>query len=128
MEEVRSIIDRRGQWPLLTSVYRRYTEVMADDIRESVMESGRKEWSGWEGEGPHHPPFTHYVDRYQGTLDHIFVVEGGEEREEEGESRLEVVAVLEIPTEEVVTRQTALPNEVFGSDHLAIGMKCRLHC
>lgn len=87
---------------------------------ESVMESGKKEWSGWTGE----PPFTHFVDRYRGTLDYIMVTDEGEK---EGASRLGAVSLLEIPTEEEVSKQTALPNDMFSSDHLCIGCKFLLH-
>ena len=126
MDEVRRVLEKRAEWPLLQSAYASYTDIVPDDIRPSVLASGAQEWSGWTGE----PPFTHFVDRYRGTLDYIFTaVESGEEGKE-GEqggvsgSELRVVSVMELPTEEAVSVQTALPNDVLGSDHVCIG--CQL--
>ena len=130
MEEVRKSVLRRAEWPRLHSVYSTYSHIVPEDIRASVLASGAREWSGWTGE----PPFTHWVDRYNGTLDYIFTVNENEEDSqasgEEGQgslhSTLEAVRVLELPTEEMASVQTALPNDVLGSDHVCIGAEFTL--
>ena len=56
-----------------------------------------------------HPVWTHYVDKFQGTLDYIFY-----------SPTLQVKNLLPLPSLEEVTAETALPNSVFPSDHLPI--------
>ena len=124
MEQVRLVLARRFDWPLLCSAYSSYRDIVPHDIRQSVLDSAAKEWCGWT-EGP---PFTHYLDRYKGCLDYIFTVKGdddggGAENGEGGwKSTLEVVSVLELLTEERIAH-AALPNDELGSDHLCIGAR-----
>jgi mRNA deadenylase 3'-5' endonuclease subunit Ccr4 len=129
----------RAQYARLGSVYSAYTRIVPDDIAESVAASARQPYCDWTG----YPPFTHYVQRWQGTVDHILMQKQREEADGAGSaaaehndsewtdrqqwSTLEAVSVLELPTEEVVTAHTALPNETLASDHLAIGCQFRLH-
>ena len=126
IEQVRRVLARRAEWPLLRSSYASYTDLVPDDIRQSVLDSGVRDWCGWTGEAP----FTHYVDRFKGTLDYILTVKeededgdgsAGQGERVQGGSTLEVAAVLELLTEEQVSQRTALPNEQVSSDHLSIG-------
>ena len=120
LEEVKRILERRAEWPQLRSVYARYTDIVPDDIRPSVLDSATREWSGWTGE----PPFTHYVQRWKGTLDYILIAredDAGDVKDPTGtHSTLEPISILEIPTEEEVSRAVALPNDYMGSDHVSI--------
>ena len=55
------------------------------------------------------PEFTNYVDAFQGDLDWILV----------GDAALEPVAHAPFPSAEEVTRNVAMPSEVWPSDHVS---------
>lgn len=98
-EKVLKIFSRKDI-PVLHSVYSDYTSVFPS-------QSSKK----WKGE----PPFTHYVEKFQGTLDYILI---------EKNSVFTPRKLLEIPPEDSVKEQTALPSDVYSSDHLPL--KCEL--
>lgn len=58
------------------------------------------------------PPYTS-INSYVDTLDYIFT----------DFRKLEVTQLLMLPADEIVKGQTALPNEIYSSDHLALHAK-----
>lgn len=56
------------------------------------------------------PPYTS-INAYVDCLDYIFYSEG---------RGWEVEALLQLPPDEILFGQTALPNEVYSSDHVAL--------
>ena len=56
------------------------------------------------------PAYTNFVAGFQGTLDWIFA----------SSNRFGVRGVLEVPSEDAVGAETALPSSVFPSDHVAL--------
>ena len=60
-----------------------------------------------------HPKYTHYCRDFKVTLDHIMY----------NREKLEVVEFLEMPAEEMVKREGALPSTLFASDHMRIEAK-----
>jgi len=75
------------------------------DLKHSLqLESSMK--MGTEQE----PSFTCYTDEFKGTLDYIFYQP----------EKAQVASVLEIPPEDALCSEIALPNSQFPSDHLAI--------
>ena len=59
------------------------------------------------------PKFTNYSVDFKGTLDHILY----------NKQKLEVLEFLEMPPEELITKETALPSTLFPSDHMRIEAK-----
>ena len=59
------------------------------------------------------PPYTNYSVSFKGTLDHILF----------DKNRLQVLELLEMPTDEDIKCETALPSTKFPSDHLRIEAK-----
>ena len=59
------------------------------------------------------PKFTNYCPDFKGTLDHILY----------NSSALEVLELLEMPPDEAITKEVALPSTIFPSDHLRIEAK-----
>lgn len=71
------------------------------------------------------PAFTHYVQNFQETLDHVLIsVSEPDEMRTEGESgawpRLLPLRSAAMPTEEEVTRDVAMPSARFPSDHVSL--------
>ena len=56
------------------------------------------------------PRFTHYKTNFHGTLDHLFY----------SADRLEVTQLLDIPKQELIRRDKAIPSTSFPSDHFRI--------
>ena len=56
------------------------------------------------------PPYTS-INSYVDCLDYIFYAEG---------RGWEVEALLQLPPDEILFGQTALPNQVYSSDHVAL--------
>ena len=56
------------------------------------------------------PKYTHVKTSFQGTLDHLFY----------NDDMLEVVELLDIPNEEMIRREKAIPSTMFPSDHFRI--------
>ena len=56
------------------------------------------------------PSFTHYKFSFQGTLDHLIY----------NSQAMEVTSLLEIPTQESIKRDRAIPSVLYPSDHLRI--------
>ena len=61
------------------------------------------------------PPYTS-INSYIDTLDYIFV----------DFRKLKVTELLILPADEIIKKQTALPNEIYSSDHLALMSKFNL--
>jgi len=80
--------------PLLESAYQNYTKLV--NVKPNQY---------WDGE----PPFTSY-SAWKGTLDYIFTFKG--------QTSLILKRILELPKEDEVNVQTALPNDTQPSDHL----------
>lgn len=55
------------------------------------------------------PKFTNYTDDFKGCLDYIFC-----------EKDVKVTQVLPFPSEEELSRNIAIPNQYFPSDHIAL--------
>lgn len=84
------VLEDFKKWTSLTSAYSAYRSPQDPSV---------------QGE----PPYTS-VNSYIDTLDYIFV----------DARKLEVQQLLMLPAEEIVLGQTALPNEIYSSDHLAL--------
>lgn len=110
LEEVAQFLSDAKKYPLLHSVYRNYTDLVPV-----------KPCEFWSGE----PPYTNYTT-WKGTLDYIFIFPIKKEVEEA--KSLELIGVLEIPPEELLSKQTALPSDIFPSDHISIGCLLQLNC
>lgn len=67
------------------------------------------------------PPFTHYIDCFQSTLDYLFLVQD----EFENRSCVVVEDVLAIPEPESF-HGSFLPNEEHGSDHVPVMVTVRV--
>lgn len=104
MEDVKELLRRARQLPLLESAYQYYTELVPSS---NGISQGR-----WQGE----PPFTMYGNPWNGTLDYVFFPRQNDEETR----RWRPVRILEIPSVEVVTKQVGLPNDMFGSDHVSL--------
>ena len=89
--------------PLLTSSYSNYMKVLPAPKAEETLTPDR-----WPNTGE--PPFTTYTDDWYGTLDYIMLEA----------SRVQPAAIAELPGVKVVTKETAIPNSTFPSDHLSI--------
>jgi 2',5'-phosphodiesterase len=65
------------------------------------------------------PEFTHYIERFHGTLDHILVsaISSGDGNASSGFRSVRCGAM---PSEEQVTRNVAMPSENFPSDHVCL--------
>ena len=59
------------------------------------------------------PKYTNYCPDFKGTLDHILYNKTG----------LEVVEFLEMPDDETIKSEEALPSTLFPSDHIRIEAK-----
>ena len=56
------------------------------------------------------PDYTNFVSAFHGCLDYIYI----------DSDELEVSKVIPLPDHEDILKYTALPNEAFPSDHLAL--------
>ena len=56
-----------------------------------------------------YPTYTNYVPAFSGCLDYIYI-----------DSKLKCERVIPLPSHDVVTQHTALPNRHFPSDHLPL--------
>ena len=63
------------------------------------------------------PEFTHYIERFHGTLDHILVSASSDGKSLSG---FRPVRCGGMPSEEQVTRNVAMPSENFPSDHVCL--------
>jgi 2',5'-phosphodiesterase len=63
------------------------------------------------------PEFTHYVDGFHGTLDHILVSASSDGKALSG---FHPVRCGAMPSQEQVTRNVAMPSENFPSDHVCL--------
>ena len=115
MTALSTLLNSAQSLPRLQSVYRHYTDIIPDDIRSSVESSLKQPYCAWTGE----PPFTNYTAGWKGTLDYIFTFASSDEQRIASD-RLFVSHLLELPTEDVCSEATAIPNEKLSSDHLAI--------
>jgi RNA exonuclease NGL2 len=91
----------RSKLPLLRSVYSNY-QLLAPNAYSTLPAPP------YTGE----PPFTNFTDSFKGTLDYIFV--------KEGESKIVPQKLMDFPPLVELETNTALPNDVFSSDHLSI--------
>lgn len=56
------------------------------------------------------PPFTNYTATFKGCLDYIFYED----------TKLQLLQTVPLPSEEIVSKNTALPSQCFPSDHVAL--------
>lgn len=56
------------------------------------------------------PPFTNYTDSFKDCLDYIFYQSDS----------LELVQYVPLPSEEDLSKETAIPSSYFPSDHVAL--------
>ncbi|CAB9511147.1 transcription complex subunit 6-like [Seminavis robusta] len=68
--------------------------------------------AGYETE----PEFTHYLDSFKGSLDHIFVSQPSQN----SPFGLEPFQAAPMPSVELVTEQIGMPSEKFPSDHISL--------
>jgi mRNA deadenylase 3'-5' endonuclease subunit Ccr4 len=61
--------------------------------------------------------FTHYIELFHGTLDHILISANSDGKASSG---FRPVRCGAIPSEEQVTRNVAMPSENFPSDHICL--------
>eukprot|EP01102_Stenamoeba_stenopodia_P002339 TRINITY_DN1214_c0_g1_i2.p1 TRINITY_DN1214_c0_g1~~TRINITY_DN1214_c0_g1_i2.p1 ORF type:complete len:469 (+),score=73.80 TRINITY_DN1214_c0_g1_i2:177-1583(+) len=105
LEEVKQLL---SQWyedktlPTLFSAYGNYTKLGLQ----------LKHCPYWDGE----PPYTCFGPSWTGTLDYIFTTQG----QEASTSKLVLKSIMELPTVEELTVQTALPNDFIPSDHMPL--------
>jgi len=59
------------------------------------------------------PKYTNYCRDFKGTLDHILY----------SRQTLEVLELLEMPSDAEITQEEALPSTLFPSDHMRIEAK-----
>ena len=59
------------------------------------------------------PQYTNYCIDFKGTLDHILY----------NKTHLEVLELLDMPSDELIKREVALPSTLFPSDHMRIEAK-----
>ena len=119
-EDMQRLLDRSQSLPLLASAYADYTSL--------VPPFPPQPYCDWQGE----PPFTNYTQGWKGTLDYIFTARRREEQQQQlatdadNVAQVEVDSILELPGLDLVSSETALPNEQLGSDHCAIACQFRL--
>lgn len=87
------VLDDFKKWPSLTSAYSLYQSPSDPSLRSE-------------------PPYTS-INSYVDTLDYIFT----------DFRNVGVSELLQLPVDEIVRGQTALPNEIYSSDHLALMAK-----
>ena len=87
------VLEDFKKWPTLTSAYSLYQSPTDPSVCSE-------------------PPYTS-INSYVDTLDYIFT----------DFRRLKVSELLMLPADEIVRGQTALPNEIYSSDHLALMAK-----
>ena len=87
------VLEDFKKWPPLTSAYSLYRSPADPSLRSE-------------------PPYTS-INAYVDTLDYIFT----------DFRAVEVGELLMLPADEIVRGQTALPNEIYSSDHLALMAK-----
>ena len=63
------------------------------------------------------PDYTNFTDGFKKTLDYILIENAEAKR---AFPKLLCTAILKLPSKEQLTAQTALPNDVFGSDHVCL--------
>lgn len=87
------VLEDYKHWTALTSAYSLYKYPIDPSIQQE-------------------PPYTS-INSYVDTLDYIFT----------DFERLRVAELLMLPPDEIVRGQTALPNQIYSSDHLALMAK-----
>jgi len=97
IQDAERLLEKSKLLPLWKSVYSNYTD----------LDPLAKKSPLWEGE----PAYTSY-SKWQGTLDYIF--------KDVKEDRIVVKAVLQIPKEELLSKQEGLPSDSYPSDHIPI--------
>ena len=63
--------------------------------------------------------YTNYTDQFKGWLDHILWFDTPE-------FPLALDAVVELPSDKVLSEETAIPNSRFGSDHIPVMVRFRI--
>ena len=105
-EQLRKIIEQFEKVSEMFSVYSNYSRLDETHLTET-------------GE----PRYTNFCHTFQGTLDYIFLIR--KKLDSPKSSRLLPSHLLSIPDEAFLSRSIALPNDIFGSDH--ISLMCKLH-
>jgi mRNA deadenylase 3'-5' endonuclease subunit Ccr4 len=97
--QIKQIIQNIEKEPHMKSVYSSYSRL------DSTTDTGE-------------PKYTNFCHSFKATLDYIFLI-GHISKP----SRLMASQLLSIPDEEYITQSVALPNHIFGSDHIALMCK-----
>lgn len=112
LEEIKVLMQyAKSNLPLMKSLYSWYWEVAENPNK-------REDYRG-------EPPWTSY-SIWAGTLDYILMEQSELERihtfgqDTSLNSVLVPVSILDIPSQDVLTKETALPNELLVSDHFCI--------
>jgi len=110
--------------PTLLSAYRNYTELGIGSFLHNpdcslvrvflTLKQTAKACQYWTGE----PPYTCFGPAWRGTLDYIFMTH--DTQSSQLNSKLVLKSILELPSEEELSVQTALPNDFIPSDHMPI--------
>ena len=98
-------------------------DMNADATQETYMQvKGRFPHSAYEvwPEGAKGAGYTNYTGKFKGWLDHIFWYDDSPERV------LELDAVCKLPGDDVLSKEVAIPNSTFGSDHLPLLVRFRI--
>lgn len=125
IEHVSQLYVDSKKFPILHSIYSNYTSLVPSDRKSSIEKSMSQPYCRWKGE----PPFTNYTVGFKGTLDYLFVPSSSASPcatpLPPSSTILTPTHILEIPTEELVSRNSALPDQFISSDHIAVA--CKFH-
>jgi hypothetical protein len=107
-EQLRKIIKQFEEESEMFSIYSNYSRLDETHLTET-------------GE----PRYTNFCHTFQGTLDYIFLIRKKQHDSPKSSSKLLPSHLLSIPDETFLSRSIALPNDIFGSDH--ISLMCKLY-
>ena len=96
---VSSLLDNFETLPKLESAYSSYQLLISEGSEKSKHIEGDAE-----------PLFTNFAS-WKGTIDYIFYPEN---------QNIQLKEILKLPDQEIVASQTALPNDIYASDHLCL--------
>jgi mRNA deadenylase 3'-5' endonuclease subunit Ccr4 len=109
-DQLKQIIEKIKKEPTMVSTYSHYSQLDGAHCTET-------------GE----PKYTNFCQTFRGTLDYIFLIEKGSNSTKTSFT-LTPSQLLSIPDESYITQSVALPNYVFGSDHISLMSKLVFVC
>jgi len=149
LKHVEDIMKSAQSLPVLKSVYSSYCASLSEEQHrknEIELSQSNKLFCDWKYE----PPFTTFTQKWVGTLDYLFYQQpisgekykisnqqssndpnqtiNSDQSTTVAESRytLHPTHLLEIPSQSIVSRYIALPDDNFSSDHLLIAAKFQI--